>query len=105
MLRSRLELGSTVHIHKNEKIQLRAAASAEASYPDSAAYLDHSNLLEAIKSRDVWVFSKPHLELKISIRIESSLHDLKGSLDGILKEMKSTLIKSQVKAKKIKSRH
>ncbi|KKZ60256.1 hypothetical protein EMCG_05013 [[Emmonsia] crescens] len=96
MLRSRLELGSTVHIHKNEKIQLRATASAEASYPDSAAYLDHSNLLEAIKSRDVWVFSKPHLELKISIRIESSLYDLKGSLDGILKEMKSTLIKSQL---------
>ncbi|OJD13383.1 hypothetical protein AJ78_06154 [Emergomyces pasteurianus Ep9510] len=96
MPRHRFELGSTLHIYKNERIQLRAAASAEASYPDSETYLDYSNLLEAIKSRDVWVLSMPHLELKISIRIESSLHELKGSLDGILKEMKSSLIKSQL---------
>ncbi|OAX83170.1 hypothetical protein ACJ72_02478 [Emergomyces africanus] len=96
MLRNRFELGSTLHIYKNEKIQLRTVASTEASYPDSAVYLDRSVLLEAIRSRDAWVFSVPHLELKISIEIESSLQEPKGSLDKILKEIKSTLIKSQL---------
>ncbi|OAT11299.1 hypothetical protein BDBG_06819 [Blastomyces gilchristii SLH14081] len=96
MLRSRFELGSTIHIYKNEEIRLRTATSVEVSCPDSMADLDRSTLLEALQSRDVWVFSKPHLELKISIGMESSLHRYDRSVDGILKEMRSTLIKSQL---------
>ncbi|KLJ06016.1 hypothetical protein EMPG_10541 [Blastomyces silverae] len=96
MLRNRFELGSTIHIYKNEGIRLRAATTVEVSCPDSTADLDRSTLLESMKSRDVWVFSKPHLELKISIGIESSLHEHSRSFDGILKEMRTTLIKSQL---------
>ncbi|OJD21886.1 hypothetical protein ACJ73_06773 [Blastomyces percursus] len=96
MLRSRFELGSTIHIYKNEEIRLRAATSAEVSCLDSTTDLDRSTLLKAMKSRDIWVFSKPHLKLKISIEIESSLHEHNRHVDGVLKEMRTTLIKSQL---------
>lgn len=99
MLRSRFELGSTVHFYKNEDIRLRVTASAEASYPDSIANLDRSTLLGAIKSGDAWIFPNGRLELKIYIMIERPLHKLKVSIDGILKKLKTTIIESQVKAK------
>ncbi|PGH07894.1 hypothetical protein GX51_01604 [Blastomyces parvus] len=96
MLRSRFELGSTIHIYKNEEIRLRAATTIEVSCPDSTADLDRPTLLEAMKSRDVWVVPRPQVELKISIGIESSLHEHNRSVHGILKEMRTTLIKSQL---------
>ncbi|KAG5297543.1 hypothetical protein I7I48_06679 [Histoplasma ohiense] len=97
MLRNRFELGSTVHFYKNEDIRLRVAASVEASYPDSIiANLDRSTLLGAIKSGDAWMFPNGRLELKIYIMIESPLHKLKVSIDGILKKLKTTIIESQL---------
>ncbi|ODH47497.1 hypothetical protein GX48_06411 [Paracoccidioides brasiliensis] len=85
-----------MHIYKDKKLQLRVVTSAEVSLAESAELLEHSNLLESIKSGDVWTSSKSNLELKISVRIENSLHGIRSSPDWILEEIKISLIKSQL---------
>ncbi|PGH16450.1 hypothetical protein AJ79_01781 [Helicocarpus griseus UAMH5409] len=93
---SHLDLGSSIQIFGDRHIKARAAASAEVLFPESTAYLDPRSLFEAIKTRDSWVSSTPHLQFIVSVLIEGSLYKTLGARNDIFSEIKDALIDSKL---------
>lgn len=74
MTSSAYPLGSTVHVHEEKHIQLKAAGSARLYHPDFRyTPLDETRLLEAVRSGDIWLSPHPSFEFKVAVRIDRRL--------------------------------